>query len=173
MDKLTREPQHVCAVCGRVLELVTDLDRGGATVGWVHPFAMRQGLIGESEDHEPVPVPRDDLPHPDTRCDFCYANNPQWLVPANDFVDVEGVRDLSLPGAPGTGSRGDWGACDECADLIRMNRWEFLVRRVKRAYAALHGEPMHPYVERYVRKQYKELRRQITGAPHRIGEESK
>lgn len=168
---MTEKPlPFVCAVCGRVLERVSDEERGGETVGWVHPYSIRAGLIGEREDHVAVPVPYADLPHPDTRCDFCYEVGPQWVVPANDFVDVDMIQDLTLPNQPTVASAGDWAACDACADLISKGRWEFVINRVKRGWRARHGSPMVPLVEQHLRRQYKELRKQITGPPYRLGE---
>lgn len=159
-------PSHVCAVCGRVLERVSNNASGH--VGWVHPYSMRAGNIGESEDHQPVPVPATDLPFPDTRCDFCYANNPQWVLPANDFINPDGVRDVTMPGAPEVASAGDWAACDECAELLSRGLWSDLFRRVKVAYEA-HNGPMGSFEEGHLRRIYKELRKNATGPVYRIG----
>lgn len=159
-----RFPSHVCAVCGRVLERVSA--EGGGHVGWVHPYTMRSGSIGEAEDHQPVPVLVTDLPFPDFRCDFCYASDPQWTLPANDFVNVDGVRDLTVPGAPEVGSTGNWAACDECADLLNRGQWSGLFRRAKDSYErrVLGGGQMDSFSANHLRRQYKELRKNVTGS---------
>jgi hypothetical protein len=163
-----RFPSHVCAVCGRVLERISNDE--GEHVGWVHPYTMRIGSLGEMEDHQPVPVPATDLPFPDTRCDFCYAINPQWILPANDFVNVDGIRDLSMPGQPEVASAGDWAACDECADLLKIGMWSGLVKRAIGSYErrVLNGGKMDSFTEGHLRRQYKELRKNVRGAVYRM-----
>lgn len=169
MNDDDRYPSHVCAVCGRVLERVSGEDRDH--IGWVHPYTMRAGRIGEGEDHQPVPVLASDLPFPNFKCDFCYADNPQWVLPANDFVNVDGVRDLSIPGTPEVASAGDWAACDECAELLKIDMWTQLFRRAKASYErrVLNGASLDPFTEGHLRRQYKELRKNVRGAVYRIG----
>lgn len=55
------------------------------------------------------------------KCDFCSDPAPAWVFPAQSFQ------------YRGTGSRGDWLACDECADCIQRGAWPQLARRSLRA----------------------------------------
>lgn len=155
-----RDPHllYVCAVCGRVLERRTDLDTG-EHIEWLHPFPMRMGAIGESEDHMPVPVPFDELPHPDTRCDFCYEINPQWTLPARSFTHT-------TPSFEAHGSAGDWAACDACADLLNRGMWSVLIRRAVKAYTERTGDPME-IAEMVIKVTYRNLRKNITGAVYK------
>ena len=130
-------PRHVCAVCGRVLEFWEGK-------GWFH------NLGDESLwDHPPVPV-RDTEIIVVEKCDFCYADEPGWVIPARSFVSLA------------SNSGGNWAACDDCERLIRRNDWNGLIRRVKAAWESRHG-PMEAPVEAGIRHLYRQLRKAITG----------
>lgn len=134
------EEPHVCGVCGRVLD-----HREG--VGFEHSVGDRA-----SEDHEPVPVPQSQALVVHGRCDFCYVDNPGWVVPAEDFEVM-----------PGQMSGGNWAACDDCARLIESNQWSALVRRARTGWEARHG-PMPAPVSESLPRLYRLLRRHITGS---------
>jgi hypothetical protein len=51
-------------------------------------------------------------------CDFCSAENPQWVCPCATY-EVE----------PGVQSRSDWMACDICAQFICHRVWNGLATR--------------------------------------------
>jgi len=70
-----------------------------------------------------------------TFCDFCHAPDPPHVFPCRDFVAIEAV-----PMKQGYLSRGDWMACDVCADLIREDDREGLILRAVVCYLAAHPE---------------------------------
>lgn len=134
--------RHVCAACGRVL----DYHDGK---GWAHP-------VGDQtlQDHPAVPVRDTEVPVKE-KCDFCFADTTEWLLPARNFQV-----------GPNHGSEGDWAACSACAELIRKNEWTRLVGRVKDLWP--HAEPMTPDGELWLRRTYRALRDNITGDLRRI-----
>lgn len=52
-------------------------------------------------------------------CDFCSQPNPRWVYPAKDFGEI--VTKFA--------SVGDWGACEECKQLIQAGDWDTLAQR--------------------------------------------
>jgi hypothetical protein len=56
------------------------------------------------------------------KCDFCYAADPEWVYPAEDFP---------MPNY-GWGSGGAWTACEACSKLIEAGEHDRLVERVMR-----------------------------------------
>lgn len=138
--------RHICAVCGRVL----DYWEGPSGEGWRHSFAARDP---EELDHEPVPVPVSQAPEQlRERCDFCYTDQANWIVPTRDFSYVTSV------------SVGNWAACDACAELIGRNDWNGLLRRVEEHWNAARGVPMDDLTRKILRKLYRELRKNIYGS---------
>lgn len=138
----TSEPEpepFVCGVCGRVLD-----HRSG--VGYQHTLSDAE--VG----HEPVPVRQSEAEFVAGRCDFCFADFPQWIVPAHAF-EV----------APGHMSNNDWAACNECAELIEGDRWTGLLRRAKASWETRNGG-MSPGVEANLGRLYRLLRRNISGS---------
>ena len=145
MDSLTSDPDaRVCGVCGRVLDHVTFPD-GSRPNFWRHTQA------DQPEDHQPVPVLPGEVPTRG-RCDFCQAEDPTWVLPARDF---------DLVGLP-TGSKGDWAACDTCANLISMDRWNALLARAVASWEERHGKDSIAPV--FMGRLYRTLRKNITGA---------
>lgn len=134
-----KEQNLVCAVCARVL---TD----HPLLGWVH------GLQDSPSDHPPVPASRDVI-HTRGRCDFCNAEDPAWVVPADSFVAL-----------PGHGSDGDWAACESCVAFVRKDDWAGLAR-----HAALRlSTPERKADHVVLRRLYRELRDNLRGKPTRI-----
>lgn len=139
--------RRACAVCGRVLDAVTE--DGG--LRWRHVF------MDQPADHVAIPV----LPAEIAvrgRCDFCSADDPRWYVPARPFaVDSGPAR-----------STDDWAACDDCVDLIRTDRWTSLRRRVVRQFGDHHPGVSTADAEalgRQLGHLWRQLRKNITGAP--------
>lgn len=64
-------------------------------------------------------------------CDFCENRNPTvWQYPCKDFeLPIPSPFDRHVPL-----STGDWGACNECSELIEKGHKEKLARRAKTAY---------------------------------------
>lgn len=144
--------ERVCGVCGRVLDFWT-LDQE-----WKHSIASTDPT---EFDHPPVPVTREQAGlQQRPRCDFCFEDDPTWVVPARSFS--------MFPGE----SVGDWAACEECARCISTNQWNRLRLRAQDGWARRHPErataEVMSVVEGGISRMYRTLRRNITGAPRRI-----
>lgn len=136
------EKGRVCIVCGRVLDY-REID------GWIHSLAS----LPDEVDHPVIPVlPEEAGEQARPRCDFCYADYPEWILPARDFVAIPG-RSVST---------GDWAACEMCAREIRKDAWNALVRRVHASYVARHDADGPESPEDFKRL-YRALRKHITG----------
>lgn len=122
--------------------------------GWLHGVADPEGY-----DHPAVPVEDTEVVVRD-RCDFCFVDGTEWVIPARSFETP----------VPGSGSEGDWAACDDCATCILRNDWNGLLRRVLASWEERHGQPMDEPVVQALRVMYRQLRKNITGPPRRIGE---
>lgn len=146
---------YVCAVCGYVLD-----EQDGQ---YMHAAAT--GDLPHVADHPVVPVRAGEVPgeHIRTQCDFCVEEDPQWIVPARDFLN---------PGSL-TGSRGSWAACDECAALIGRNDWNGVIRRALEGFHVRHGESMRPAEQTLLRAMYRQLRKNMTGSVYKIEEEKR
>ncbi|MFD7157923.1 hypothetical protein ACFV9C_25200 [Kribbella sp. NPDC059898] len=104
----------------------------------------------------------------DVRCDFCFADHTEWVLPASNFEAP--VARINLFGTVGIesderhGNAGDWGACTECAELIRANAWPKLIKRVRDCWPHVHSGNLMPE-ERHTNtyRLYRELRKHITG----------
>ena len=92
----------VCAICDVALNVSSDID--GMT--YIHPLPA---------DHDPVPVKAPEGWR--GRCDFCFAEPGDWIVPAKTFA------------VPVATSAEDWAACNTCVALIERDQWNALVRR--------------------------------------------
>lgn len=148
------EQTCVCAVCGRVLDIVVSYDADapnssqGTVVGYRHGQSDR-----ESTDHPAVPVREGRVPTRG-RCDFCNAEDPIVALPVGDFI---------MPGGGGNNaSAGDWAACHHCAPLIAADRWGDLIKRVRaeqRARGVKH--PAQVYVA--LAELYREIALHTTG----------
>jgi len=140
---------RVCIICGRVLDF-HERD------GWIHSIAT---LDPEELDHPPIPVlPEEAGEQIRPRCDFCYADFPEWILPARSFTVIPGQSE----------SVGDWAACDGCARLIERDQWNVLIRRVHASFEARHGEVSDALLIEWKRF-YRRLRQNITGSLYRAG----
>ena len=141
---------RVCIVCGRPL----DYQEG---VGWIHTLSS----LPDETDHPVIPVlPEEAGEQVRARCDFCFADYPTWILPAEDW---ETIPEMSM-------SQGDWAACDACAACIQKNAWNRLLERVQVSYRARHGDLEPEVVEEVERAQkrlYRQLRKHATGALRR------
>lgn len=139
-----------CGTCGRVLNTRTDDD--GSTL-------IHQEL--DRDDHPVVPVraPEGD---PGDHCDFCHADRPTHVVPARAFEIP--VFDGHVAGSPG-----DWSACERCAELVTVNMWTRLRVLARNTWQAEAGIAMPPEVEAVIARQFRLLRRNMTGAPRPAG----
>jgi hypothetical protein len=134
-----------CAACGRVLDYYR------ASGGWMHSIAAP-----EEDDHLAEPVPVDQV-QVRARCDFCFADEVVWVVPARDFV-VSPSR-----------SMGDWAACDKCGWLIQQDRWNALLDRCYAGYIARHDvSGAEDEILAGIRRLHRALRKNITGSLRRI-----
>src|SRR4051794_33774358 len=115
-----------CAVCGHVLDFVTPQ-------GWAHPAWL------VPEDHLAVAVDPSEIAVRG-KCDFCFADDPMWILPTRSFETTEGYS-----------SAGDWAACDDCTAFIMSNDWVGLARRAVSSWSSRHG--------RMTRAQMQSLRR--------------
>ncbi len=122
---MPNEPQEMlaCAVCALPLSRLQVRDSFGVvSSAWVHAGAP---INIDAADHPAVPVSREDVSL-ETRCDFCSTAYPAWILPVEDidlFVVITPTSEV------GHNSIGDWGACDECAELIGEGRWDALSDR--------------------------------------------
>ena len=146
---------RVCAVCGQILD--TYGDDTGKVIGYLHLF--------NDDSHVVVPVDPGEI-EANLHCDFCWAMNPEFELPARDFVMREPVpfadpddmlRQTHM-------SEGHWAACSACAALIERNQWSALVRRVGESWRVRHGEPMDELAVTALRNLYRKLRKNITGS---------
>lgn len=154
MNETTRHPKthhvpgrKVCATCLRVLDHHSEK-------GWTHPEADPT-----LQDHEVRPVPDIEMIGIAEKCDFCFADETEWILPARDFQV-----------GPNHGSEGDWAACNQCAELIRKNMWTRLIERVKDTWPHQYGDPISDDGELWLRRTYRKLRLNITGDLRRIGD---
>lgn len=131
----------VCAVCGRVLDRYEGQ-------GYAHS-------LPEDADHVAVPVP-DTQMQPEERCDFCYTDHTEWLIPARNFV------------VNGHGSEGDWAACEDCYPFIPRNDWNGLLRHVKFRWQQRHEQVMPAEMEKGIKALYRGLRKNMSGAPRKL-----
>lgn len=163
----------ICAVCARVLDKFNDAKTG--EVEWRHPFDVRL----KGEDHPVWPVPASQIAI-ETKCDFCFEENPQWIQPARSF----GIAALNI--IPGLvekegehGSHGDWAACDTCADFLNRGDWRGLRRRALNAYMARNWEAdgmpkgesreqTEQMTDLMLNAFYSQLRRNLTGPVRRV-----
>lgn len=164
-SKSLRVPgRKVCAVCAAVL----DLQQGK---GYAHPISL-----GPEPDHLAVPVDDTEvLVNP--KCDFCFIDSTEWVLPAADFV-MPPANVFQLVGSTGDEgvslyeSHGDWGACDPCAQLILGNQWAKVLRRVQAVWPLVHSGNLmdqEGYVSTY--RLFRELRKNVAGPLMRIGDD--
>jgi hypothetical protein len=171
LDKTRLTPWVKCAVCGFVLDVITDEphpDRPVVVVGYRHAAAERSS---GGNDHPVVPVPAEEFAG-NARCDFCSAllrpatKNPDgtiappegWRLPAAEMsmnLDVS-PEELATAGLEPHEGRirfdEDWCACDVCAGLIAADKWMRLTRRAADASAERMGTTGPTYAEHRARE---------------------
>lgn len=141
----TAPQRRVCAVCGRVLDRQDDR--------WFHGIAFENDP--DVRDHPVIAVLDTDVPaaHIRAKCDFCFSDDPEYVLPAYTF---------QMPGAP-NGSDGDWAACGACVDCIEKNDWKGVTRRSVVSYEARHDIVMSTEMVAAVTKMHRTLRKHIRG----------
>lgn len=150
------QPNTLCVVCGRVLDWWAENAEPEAAGEWRHSLASRDPA---ELDHLPVPVPVEEAPAQlRGRCDFCYQDDPEWVVPARSFQML-----------PESGFVTDWAACGVCVVYVQRGEWNALLRRAVASWQEQHGEPMVVDAQVMLRRMYRQLRKNITGAPRRMG----
>lgn len=101
----TPDTRMVCKTCRRVLNKLSRQPEGEPEVhvGWSHTYVS---------DHDPNPVPIAEFTSVHEVCDFCGTDDPDWLLPTDDFT-------IRLPGQNNWGrdQSGAWLACATCKDL--------------------------------------------------------
>lgn len=140
------EARRICLVCGRVLD-------------WSQALGYHHGIASGPEelDHPAIPVSPTEAPEQlRERCDFCFADETVYVVPAKSFV---------TPYAPSM-MVGDWAACELCGREIEKDAWNVVFRRSKAGYEARNG-PMDSMTEMALKKMHRELRKNITGPIYR------
>lgn len=149
-NRLDGDARRVCLICGRIVDY---WDGPGGT-GYRHSIASQD----EAElDHPVVPVTtREAGDQLRERCDFCYADETTFLVPAKTF---------QLPGSPSV-SVEDWAACELCGNEIEKNSWNGLFRRVLASWEYRLG-PMSPATQTQLKAMYRALRKNMTGPIYR------
>jgi hypothetical protein len=121
-------PAIACRICHRLLNHNLDLRTG--EIHYTHPAGRNPGSI----DHEPDPVPADDV---DARhvCDFCSSDH---ILYAYAVAPIQ-----TLHTTPGEhliqNYESDWAACPDCAALIETRNLPGLQDRVRR-----YGPPLDP-----------------------------
>lgn len=84
----------------------------------------------QGPEHEPAPVPRDELLQVHMVCDFCNQPDPRWsLLFANSTVEVA-AEDVSVTSRMGQ----HWAACAQCAVNVEAKDLTGLVRRALRQF---------------------------------------
>lgn len=99
----------------------------------------------------------------DPKCDFCYRKMVTWRYKANDFV-VPAVKYVS---------RGDWAACDTCAEYIESDKLDdlaFLISGLRvlsnpeiKAMAGSDQEAYHIVLYHWTREFYRAFAKSRTG----------
>lgn len=111
---------HHCLTCRYALDRWT-VD---GEVSWTHTGAY------QGPEHEPVPVPREELLRVELVCDLCLYPNPRWsLLFAGSSVKVIGEA-ASI--TQRLSSR--WAACTQCAINVEAKDLAGLVRRALRQF---------------------------------------
>jgi hypothetical protein len=136
---------RICAVCARVL----DYQETGDPQNLI--FKHTPEVV---EDHPPVAVLPGEV-FAITFCDLCFASEPGYVLPAEDF---------EYPGGT-DGSAGNWQICGPCAGDVERNRWNAIIRRHSAGLFARFGEHLDATQIVYLRKIYRLLRSHITGSP--------
>lgn len=145
--------QAACKQCGQLLGTETWAD---ASVRYIHTGPEPAG-------HAPEPVPPGELDEVISRCDFCNAVAPGWIVPVLSFRSVTG------PHRPAFDSDSDWAACDRCAGYVTRRQWDQLIRYGLRGASA--GAATWPELNKEAmddaRAFYRAMEASMTGPPVR------
>lgn len=142
---------RVCGVCATVLDYIKPNDPN-TEPSFQHNAAAV--LLSEADDHPPVPVLPGEV-YAATFCDLCFAPDPVYLLPADDFVFPDGVN----------GSIGAWQICGHCARLVDLGRWNEIARKVVAGMFTRHGHEMSEPEIAFVKRTHRLLQQHITGSP--------
>ena len=141
--------QMICRTCRYALDVLVDDD--GAH--FIH-------TANDPDDHEVIPV------EPEQgwrgRCDFCSSATSTHVLPARDFA---------IPDSPEI-SRGNWAACEACANLLRNERWDWLLARAIATFHATYGFPMPSTAQLQIGTLYRALQLAVTGPIRRLDDPS-
>jgi hypothetical protein len=133
-------PQTICHTCRHALDVLVNDD--GAH--FIH-------TANDPDDHEVIPV------EPEQgwrgRCDFCSSTTPTHVLPARDFA---------IPDSPEI-SRGNWAACDACANLLRNSHMDWLLIRAIASFDIINGFSMPIPARIHLAKLYRALQLAVTG----------
>lgn len=152
---MSREDLRMCGICRRVLA-----QRHYYAPGGVLETVWEHGAQDRTLDHEVVPIPVND----DAllaRCDFCnveVALPQSWTVPVADFPEIFGNNTEHW-------SRGDFAACDDCAEFVGAGRWGLLYRRVMDAWEA-RGGGQDPILAEFMLAHILAVRDSMKGPPY-------
>jgi hypothetical protein len=90
------------------------------------------------------------------KCDFCFANDPGWVLPTESFET-----------AGRWGSDGDWAACDSCAEHLANDDWCGLFTRAVLSWESRHCRMSHRQAEG-LRSLYEQVARHRFGPLRRL-----
>ena len=80
-------------------------------------------------------------------CDFCSNKTPVWDYECPDFLVSRDPMPEPFRGDLVESSRGDWAACEGCAQLIEQKAWDRLVQRCVEVLRKRY--PGRPYSDMY------------------------
>lgn len=110
---------HYCKVCRQALDREINVVTGKTT--------FKHNKLHE-HDHEPDPVPNEEMLYTDSFCDFCSAPGPKWAYhfKANPVTKTESGP-YHIWGE-------NWAACEPCAEIIELRNANMLLNRVIREW---------------------------------------
>lgn len=133
---------RACAVCGRVLTRTA--------YGYRHG---EQEIVAGTDDHVAVPVRYEDLgENLRGRCDFCSAEQPTHVLWSEEIQTPEFDSNWDA----------DWAACDDCAELIKVDDWRGLFRRARTSFERDFG-PLREEVALEIRVLHHRVRKGMIG----------
>jgi hypothetical protein len=141
-----------CAVCKMVLTR-----RIEEKTGYTEFFHGPEEADGRNRaNHVAVPLPLNQVPDYNARCDFCLADHAMWTLPVETYALPDGTGDKNI---------GDWAACDQCAEWLQEDNWEALAKHAWRGFYVRNG-PIST-LEAF-RLMYANLRPHILGPVYRV-----
>lgn len=133
-----------CATCHQPLNTYQ------AELGAPKQLLHAAEIIGETVDHETVPVPRDSI-EVSQRCDFCGTGDIAAVVRAHPFSIASQWHD------------GGWAGCEKCASLVRDEDWAGLLKRASRVIERSRGVSLGSDGRFEMRRLYEELSKNLIG----------